>query len=309
MRATRIAIPLALLFATACGSGTRPSPPVGDRPPEFATVHLDPGLSIVDKVERLSSEWDASYATKMGSLSTWPDAVVTEAFATADMLGFYVTLVSDDRATAAVDTLSALHAVLATRERLTDGQTHALFDRLIALRRIDQARALQAAHETLREREIPSVRFASDFDPAVPATMTLAADGAWDVANISLANPHAVFVIGCPISAKAVEAIAADVDLMRTLDATGVTWLTDASVLADPAIAIDWNQRFPDQPMQIAWSNGAWVSAGVGFESMPDFRYLRDGVVVERHEGWDPATTLPQVRASLVALASLRTDL
>jgi hypothetical protein len=95
-----------------------------------------------------------------------------------------------------------------------------------------------------------------------------------------------------------VEALTHDPMLASQLGDAAILWVLPADRL-DAAIIGRWNNRFPGQPMVVAYENTAW--GPVTFDSMPDVFFLRDGELVARINGWDPDSTLVELKHALDA--------
>jgi hypothetical protein len=251
--------------------------------------------SVASKSRRMSEAWSKEVERLLAHPHGASNDELNAAFSATDLVLFYATLAGDAKADAWLDRLVAIHSSLRQRQSSGGEQTAQLFKHLVVLRRFDEARALRDADPSLRNVTVPTVRFAADFRDDAPATMTRRADGAWDVANVSLADVGMVAVVGSQASAKAVAALATDATLAEKLDGAGVVWLADASAL----FAVDpWNAELPEQPLQVAWRNSAWK--GIAFDAMPSFFFLREGrVVATETADWNDHATQANLHATL----------
>ena len=272
-----------------------------DPPSEIALIQAineSVEMPVREKAARISLEWTRYH--EASDLSVMDDSDLADALLATNIALFYASGVGDKNIERFVRPLLEVHAALDARGSVSEAQTAEVFDQLVALRRFDEARRLQADHPSLAGREIPEVRFTVGFDASAPATMALSPDGSYEVRNEPLLGSRAVFLVGCEMSAKAVEAIIADPALVRALEDANVLWLTGAKPGIGTAHVKAWNARFPHQPMRVAWSNAAWV--GLDLTAMPTFHYLQQGRVTELHKGWDPKQTPATIRAALAKL-------
>ncbi|MGO4551838.1 hypothetical protein AB4059_12125 [Lysobacter sp. 2RAF19] len=261
----------------------------------MAEINADREATLQVKAQRLSEAWTHGFAPLFDNLQAASDASLEAAFDATDMLLFYATLAGDGAADRWLDRLADIASELRQRDAGGVEQTAKVFAHLLTLRRFDEARALREANPALHVLAVPTLRFAEDFQGNAPAAMTRQADGAWHVENIALADVGMVAVIGCPTSAKAVAAIAKDPLLVEKLERVGVVWLADASAMS---AAAGWNAALPDQPMRVAWRNGAWP--GIAFDSMPAFFFLQEGrVVAYDRQGWGDGPMQSSLHASL----------
>ncbi|WP_426700530.1 hypothetical protein ACPPVV_14170 [Rhodanobacter sp. Col0626] len=162
---------------------------------------------------------------------------------------------------------------------------------LVTRRRFAEAATLVHAHPGMEADAIPELVRQIPSVQGRPTALSVDAPGrrmrreAFD-----LSGPLRIVVIaGCHFSEDAARAIDADPQL-RPLFAKHAVWLTSPgeSLTQVP----EWNRKFPDQPLHVAWQYSDWPM--IDRWSMPNYYVFRDGRLVKSFQGWKDLANLKQ---------------
>ncbi|PWK92032.1 hypothetical protein [Fulvimonas soli] len=175
-------------------------------------------------------------------------------------------------------------AELQRRRMIGDGDYAGLYRVLVASRRLDEATALARQRPGMQVDAVPAMPPTPAPPQGQPTALRVDASGrhmrrqAFD-----LSGPWRIVVVAaCHFSEDAARDIVADARL-RPLFAERAIWL--ASQGTSFAAAAEWNRRFPDQPINIAWQDSEWPM--LDDWGMPTFYVFRQGRLVDRWSGHD----------------------
>lgn len=183
------------------------------------------------------------------------------------------------------------------RRGMTDDKDFTgLYRALVEDRKFMAAAALAKQHPGMDIAPLPTMGKHARLPPHEPTALTLAGNEksmtrqAFDLTN----RARIVVVASCHFSQDAARAIASDAKLGK-LFARHAIWLADqATSIADAA---DWNRKFPDQPIHIAWHDSEWTM--LDDWTMPAFYVFRHGKLVDHWDGWPAGSGMQTLRKHL----------
>ena len=172
---------------------------------------------------------------------------------------------------------------LETRGEASDREVENVYERLLAARGFEQARQFIAAHPQVKLPPQPNLR-----DTIVlpgQATVWMAdADGNGMSRTVVDLDPVQILVMaGCHFAKDAAREIAADAELGPVFR-QHARWLSLPPGHESFDAIREWNQTFPDAPMQMLYDRAEWPM----FEhwAMPTFYIFRGGRIIDSVVGW-----------------------
>jgi hypothetical protein len=180
--------------------------------------------------------------------------------------------------------LQADLAELQRRHMVDDRDYAGLYQALVASRQLGRASTLQLRHPGMVVDAIPAMSSTPALPPGQPTALLVDASGRTMARQaIDLSAPWRIVVVAaCHFSEDSARDISADPQL-RPLFAKHAIWL--ASQSTPFAAAAEWNRRFPDQPIHVAWQDSEWSM--LDDWSMPTFYVFRQGRLVDKWSGYD----------------------
>lgn len=184
------------------------------------------------------------------------------------------------------------------RGMATRARVRRLSDLLIAARRFDAANALASAFPSAGIDPLPPLITANGAPDNQPRVIQMQADGRRMVRkHINMQVPLRIIVVaGCHFSADAARAISAEPAVSKLFQSNAI-WL--ASETESLRAVQDWNSEFPDQPMNVAWSNSEWSM--LDSWGMPTFYVFQHGNLIDTWSGWPADTGMQTLRSHLRA--------
>ncbi|MGC1548560.1 MAG: hypothetical protein WA777_08520 [Rhodanobacter sp.] len=190
--------------------------------------------------------------------------------------------------------VAQLQMVLAEMQRrgmAEDNDYASLYRALISTRQFAEAKTLAQQHPGMDAGTFPAFSQSKTLPQGWPTALTLDKQSqAMSRAAFDLSSPLRIVVVAdCHFSQDAARAIEADAQL-NPLFAQHAIWLASQEEPFDSAI--DWNRKFPDQPIHIAWQNSEWPM--LDSWAMPTFYVFHDGKLTKKFNGWNDLKTLKQ---------------
>lgn len=153
----------------------------------------------------------------------------------------------------------------------------------VGVRQFEQAAVLRRQHPGMDVPALPT--FVSDHPLPSGLPTALSVDGQSRTMRrraVVLDGPLKIVVIaGCHFSETAARAIEGDAPL-RALFARDSLWLASPSQPIEDVV--DWNRKFGDLPMLVAWRQEEWSM--LPDWHMPTYYVFRNGRLVDRFSGW-----------------------
>ncbi|MBN8734960.1 MAG: hypothetical protein J0H27_01695 [Xanthomonadales bacterium] len=174
-------------------------------------------------------------------------------------------------------------AELHRRGLATSARVSQVHDLLVAARHFDEANALARQYPTADIAPLPPLRLAANVHDGNPTVLTVNPDGKSILRRaIDMHVPLRIVVIaGCHFSEDAARGIRANPVLDKLFHEHAI-WLAPGNEsLPD---VLQWNREFPNQTMNVAWSNREWQMLDSWL--IPTFYVFRDGQQVDRWNGW-----------------------
>ncbi|MEW9573774.1 hypothetical protein ABQJ54_18620 [Rhodanobacter sp. Si-c] len=171
------------------------------------------------------------------------------------------------------------------RRRMTDDRVYTgLYRALVASRQLVEASTLAQRHPGMGVDAMPAMASTPTLSPGQPTALLVDAAGRTMVRQaIDLSAPWRIVVVAaCHFSEDSARDISADPQL-RPLFARHAIWL--ASQNTPFAAAAEWNRRFPDQPIHVAWQDSEWSM--LDDWDMPTFYVFRRGRLVDKWSSYD----------------------
>jgi hypothetical protein len=178
------------------------------------------------------------------------------------------------------------------RRNMIDGKDYAsLYRAMLASRRFAEATALARKHTDMNVEAVPTLRENHRLPQGWPTALTVDAQGGTMIRQaFDMSAPLRIVVVAsCHFSQDAARAIEADTQLRPVFTGHAI-WLAAQGESLDAAI--DWNRKFPDQPIHVAWQDNEWSM--LDSWAMPTFYIFRHGQLVKKFSGWEDANTLKQ---------------
>lgn len=267
-------------------------------------VNLSRGDSIPEKLRRLETVFDESFAPLLKSPERISDDEVRQLYGASDMLASYTMFFDAGRNAAYVGSMGVAFRELRRRSIATDADAGNLFDALVASRRFEEAALLKRSSPALSDKNVPIVAKAADFREDAPAEMALVSGREFSLRNVNLDARHRIVVVsGCHISEAATKAIDGDPALRDAFARAGAIWLAPADRNFDGQAVQRWNNEFPRQGMTVAYRNETWK--GIDFSQIPAFYFYKDGKLVAKHTGWQKRGVPPEIAAALRSMGLL----
>ena len=197
----------------------------------------------------------------------------------------------------------AVFKELSRRGAASAEQRNAMIGAHLSIWQIEEAKALTTPETRIKGSDIAALKRVGAFESSTPAVVSLtSADG------IARAKPYEfrkgttiVVSAGCHIARRAAEAIYADPAVSSAFREADALWLSPATVTFDPIALNEWNTRFPNAQMHVAFDNSRWE--GIDFARLPSFHFYVDGRLVKLIRGWgDDSAMLEEIRTVLESL-------
>ena len=182
-------------------------------------------------------------------------------------------------------------AELQRRNMVVDGDYASLYQALLASRQFARAAALARQHPDMKAEPIPTLRKKNSLPRGWPTALTVNAQNRTMTRQaFDLSAPWRIVVVAsCHFSQDAARAIEADAQLGPVFTHHAI-WL--AAQNESFSAIVDWNRKFPDQPIHVAWQDSEWSM--LDSWTMPTFYVFRHGQLVKRFTGWHDVKTLKQ---------------
>lgn len=269
-------------------------------------VNLSRGDSISEKLRRLETVFDESFAPLLKRPERISDDEVRQLYGASDMLASYTMFFDAGRNAGYVGSMGVAFRELRRRSIATDADAGNLFDALVASRRFEEAALLKRSNPALSDKDVPAVAKSPGFREDAPAEMALVSAREFSLRNVDLDARYKIVVVsGCHISEAATKAIDADPVLRDAFARAGAIWLAPADRNFDGQAVQRWNNEFPRQGMTVAYRNEAWK--GIDFSQIPAFYFYKNGKLVGKHTGWQKQGVPPQI-ATVLRSMGLLTD-
>ncbi|GLQ98219.1 hypothetical protein [Dyella mobilis] len=186
------------------------------------------------------------------------------------------------------------------RRGMADDTDYAgLYHALITLRQFDAARQLSAQHPKMGGDSLPTIHVQSPLHEGWPTALSL--DRTTNVATreaFDLSTPLRIVVVAsCHFSQDATRAIESDPSL-HALFVKHAIWLASQDEAFDQVR--DWNTKFPDMPIDIAWQEREWTR--LDSWAMPTFYVFKNGQLSGKFAGWNG---IPSLRESLKKMGAI----
>lgn len=169
---------------------------------------------------------------------------------------------------------------------------------LLALGKLDQARALTGQYPSVKFGPVPAVTVGPERLPAGPKWWRLSHDGTAITAESVDMSVLQIFVLaGCHFSIDAAEDVRNDPEL-APIFARHAHWLGEPLGREDVDAWKQWNRTLPDTPMYLVTKRSDWSM----FPSwnMPTYAIVRHGKVIDQTTGsW---RNYPEARVALVEM-------
>lgn len=191
---------------------------------------------------------------------------------------------------------------LRRRKLATDGDVAGFHQQLIAARQFKMANALIASYPSAGLKPLPPVSTSGVLPADEPTVLRFSTDGhTLSHEAVKMNVPLRIVVVaGCHFSVDAAHAISGDPELSKLFSAHAV-WLADQN--ESLAATRDWNHKFPNQPMSVAWQDKQWHM--LNSWNIPTFYVFKQGKLVEQWTGWPGNSALQTVREKLKAAGIL----
>ncbi|RDZ28492.1 hypothetical protein DX914_05005 [Lysobacter silvisoli] len=260
----------------------------------------DRGITNEQRHDRLLEHYALASAT-LGKAGSASDEALRSAFSMSEAMLIAELGYSLPDAQRYVDDMSAVFKELARRGEATTEQRDAMMGAHLSVWQVEAAMRLATGKTRLKGNEIVALKRSGNFDPSIPAVVDVS--GKDRVARVESFEPKkgplVIVSAGCHIALKSAETISADPALSAALRRANVLWLSPASVTLSVATIAEWNARFPDARMHVAFDNSRW--AGVDFARLPSFHFYLDGRLVTKINGWssDGEATMKRIEQAL----------
>jgi hypothetical protein len=189
-----------------------------------------------------------------------------------------------------VEAVRLVSAARAQGRSLSASQRHDLMWALLLNDRFDEAAALAPGSNWNAGEPFPR------RGGRTPRTEGQAVSWRWDVQHnelqpdaIDLRHGAQVVVLaspGCHFCAQLATAIAKDEGLTRAFGSS--IWIQRPDAAFTRADAARWERLYPGRPIRVVFDVTGWPMPEDGYLT-PQIFFLRDGAVVRRVKGWDPA--------------------
>jgi len=273
--------------ARGCAIETCPESEIEQRYDELILQKEDTSLSDAERFARHNQQYDRLFASYQQSeslrLVSRPDLrLLKRAVETTVLL-----LPS----TAHVAQLQMSLAEMRRRGMAEDKDYAYLYQALIGTRQFAEAKTLAQQHPGMNAGTFPTFSPSTILPRGWPTALTLDKHSqAMTREAFDPSTPLRIVVVAdCHFSQDAAHAIEADAQL-KPLFAQHAIWLASQEESFDSAI--DWNRKFPDQPIHIAWQNSEWPM--LDSWAMPTFYVFHDGKLTKKFSGWYDLKTLKQ---------------
>lgn len=186
-----------------------------------------------------------------------------------------------------------------SHRKMDDDSDYArLYDALVAARRLSDANTLAQEHSDLHVTPTPALAVGPAIPDHVPTALDIRDHSAMTRIPIDLSGPLRIVVVAaCHFSQDAAAAIEQD-EVLRPVFSRNAIWLASEQESFDEVI--NWNVRFPDLHIRVAWHNKEWSMLDSWM--MPTFYVFRYGKLVGKHAGWSNIKDLEQFLRSAAAL-------
>lgn len=204
-----------------------------------------------------------------------------------------------------LDDLTADLAELERRRLATVPEVSELYQGLVSMRDLNEAKALRRSHPGASLPEVPPVTRAADFDARLPGVYGLAPDGkSLHLHNIDAAHGKLVVVVAqCHFARDAAAAIVSDPELFDAFKKGNVVWIQSASEPLSAGDLKTWNDLFPDFLLSTSFDDKNWPD--IDFSRSPGFFFFDGGKLVSRQDGWSTANSKSALTESLRRLGFL----
>lgn len=257
------------------------------------------GLSLDQKADQLKQIYDAEFAQTVTTARPSDDELEA-LFKAANMMASYTLLRDHQDNPIYVGHMRHALSELQRRNLAGDREIKEMYGALIAARMFEEASAIAKRSPTLDLPQPPSIDTPAGFDQGRPAYFEIeGATGQLKLKNDAQTRGVRIIVVaGCHVALDAANAIASDKELQGAFHKANTLWLTPAERTLDIAEISEWNRKFPQSPMRIAYTNRSWQ--GLDFSNKPTFYFYKDGVLLSKHVGWSrggvPAPILTALR-------------
>jgi hypothetical protein len=180
---------------------------------------------------------------------------------------------------------------LQSRQLIHDAQSA-----LLAIGRLDDARALAARYPSIELEAIPEATTPASQTPDGPGWWRLSADKTRMMAeSADLTQTQILVLAGCHFSVDAAQDIEADPELGPVF-AQHAHWLGQPPGVESISVWKEWNTKFPNTPMHLITKQSDWVI----FPNwhMPTYAVVKNGEAVDQTHG--SFRGVPENRTALV---------
>ena len=273
--------------ARGCTIATCAESNIEQRYDELVLEKPDPSIPDAERFARIGQHYDQLFASdqlpaRMHSTSS-PDlrllkrATDQALFAVPD--------------TAHIAQLQRNLAEMQQRDMVDDVDFQSLYNALLVSRQFASAEDLARQHPGMAVDTVPILRKSEAAPHGWPTALTVAAQGRTMMREaIDLSTPLRIVVVAsCHFSEDAARAVESDAQL-RPLFARHAIWI--ASQRESIHSVTDWNHKFQDQPIRLAWQDSEWSM--LDSWAMPTFYVFRNGHLISKFSGWHDLATLKQ---------------
>ncbi|MEB1529955.1 hypothetical protein [Xanthomonas sp. WHRI 7945] len=280
----RIALLLSLIISPCAQSATKPAAPLSHTYDQMLSEFANRSMSTSERYQRLLTH----YANARMTIAKPAEASIQDLHSAFSMGEAMLTAAhgySAPNARRYVADMAALFDELARRGGTTLEQRNSMLGSYLSAWDFDAAKALATTETHIKPSRIGTFTQVGTIEASAPALVSFSEDGSARLAAYQFPKgPLLVVSAGCHIARRAADAVAADPSLSAALKSIDVLWLSPASSALDPAAISEWNRRFPDAEMRVAYDNAKWP--GVDFARLPSFHVFVDGKLVTTLNGW-----------------------
>jgi hypothetical protein len=183
---------------------------------------------------------------------------------------------------------------LARRRIAAPGQSTKLLEILVGARLLEKAHAFASRYSPDRIGAIPTI-----IDHAASTAIQTLLDLSDPTGTLHrrqfTMQPVQLIVVahpGCGFTRAAARALAGDPRLADLIEAHA-TWIVPPSLESDFEPIRSWNRDNPDRQMRLVYRRSEWPMIDLG--GVPQFYFLKEGVVVHHVRGWRDNGQLAQI--------------
>ncbi len=280
----RIAALLFLLVLPCANAATGPATPLSDAYTQMLNEFASRTIPTTERYRRLLSHYAHAQTTLADPLGASTEDLQA-AFSMSEAMLTAAQGYSQANARAYAVDMEALFKELERRTKATIEQRNSMIGAYLSAWDFQSAKSMTTAETHLKVNNIGALNQVGEIRSSAPAMVSFLPDGSAELSPYQFPKgPVLVVSAGCHIARRAADAIAADSSLTAAFKDLNVVWLSPASSMLDPVAIAEWNSRFPDAHMRVAFDNSKWTD--VNFARLPSFHIFVNGKLVTVVNGW-----------------------